>query len=75
MIKKILTVLLLLAFAACMAGDCGKTPEKETTSDTVPIGSGSKTLEEYREEAQKTITKDNAEETLEMLKKEIEADL
>jgi hypothetical protein len=71
MIKKIFTVLLLLSFAACMAGDCGKAPEKDTSD---AAAGGPKSIEEYREEAKKTITKDNAEETLEMLKKEIEAD-
>jgi hypothetical protein len=75
MIKKIFTVLLLLTFAACLAGDCGEAPEKKTATETAPATSAPKSMEDYREEAKKTITKDNAEETLETLKKEIEADL
>ena len=64
---------LSLIVAAIIAGaflaGCQKSDETAKAEETIV-----KTMDEYREEAAKDITKENAEQELENLKKEVESD-
>ena len=65
MLKKIFIILALVSLL-CFVG-CKKSPE--TPPETA------KTAEEYKAEAQKQITEDNMNSTLDSLEKEIKADV
>ena len=71
--SKLLLSVALLAAVVLLAAGCG---DKSSTTSS-PSGDSTtsvKTMDEYRSEAGKEITKDNAEAELDKLEKEIDAD-
>ena len=63
MLRKLMAILLVFALVGMFVGGC---KDKDETPATP---------EEYREQAEKTITPDNAEAELEKIQKDIEAEL
>ena len=65
MLRKLLAILLVFAMVGLLVGGCKDKDEEEKVG----------TMEEYRQQAEKTITEENAEKELERLQKEIDADI